>query len=860
MPSDLSLHTGAFELLEPIARGGMADVWRARHIRTERLAAVKVLRKDTADHTRFRQSFLTDAQSIARIAHPNVVQLYDTGDVTADVAALSQGKLTAGSPYLVMEYAPNGALAEGLLLRWASLRTTLRQVLAGLAHTHSRGMIHLDVKPGNILAWGRDPATWHLKLTDFGTARRFVERERADTERWHVVQGTPLYMSPEQFDTNWRRITPASDVYGVGVVAFELATGNPPFMGDSVLDILKQHLSAPRNIPELDAPSAFSGWLRKALDPSLQRRFATAGTALRALDTLQEPIRVTSLASWREADVRLPTPLIEDEKLRLLALRDPPLVGREREQDILWSALQRTLTTGRAHTVVLSGVSGAGKTRLASWLGERAAELGIARFVHARHDRIAADHLGLQGLLDQLLNVRDADASTVRDQIAEVLARDARSSEKAQTLSYRTAVLADYLRPRTGGYATVENQSGDVEAAHRRVIEVLAQKEPLVVLLDDAHWDLSSLRLAEELALNGQGPVLVLVTVRDEDLEDLPASRGALDKMFASRVERLELGPLDRRATSTLISELTNLDGPSQRLLVDRTDGNPLFAIALVQQLIDSGAITVRDGNARLVRSDGLDRVALDDVWLDRVERALREIASALVADVGFEDLREALEIGCALGSAINIAEWEDACAHLPENATNAVTAALALANLAERGDRLVVLRHPMVREAVSAASVARGTSLERHSCAARALSARVEATGNLSRENAVRVGRHYVEAEDNHEALRWLSIATSRDFSRPLTTIAFSLYPLFLSVVERVGEPNLTIDQQLDYLHLTAIVAQNDGASVSNLGDVLSRWSDLAHKHGHVVHFCLAQQVRAYEALFRGDIHEGLR
>jgi len=225
-----------YELLVPLASGGMGRVWRARDVLLQRPVAVKVLRNEfTADAT-FRARFRAEATHTAALHHPHIASVFDYGEVRADGESLA---------YLVMELVEGETLAD-LLERKGRLdpaRTLdlLRQTSSALAAAHAAGLVHRDIKPGNLLV--RDDGV--VKITDFGIAWSASSVPLTGTGQ---VMGTANYLSPEQAAGGLA--TPASDVYALGAVAYECLTGRRAFEGESSVQVaLKQIHEEPAPLP-----------------------------------------------------------------------------------------------------------------------------------------------------------------------------------------------------------------------------------------------------------------------------------------------------------------------------------------------------------------------------------------------------------------------------------------------------------------------------------------------------------------------------------------------------------------------------------------------------------------------------------
>jgi len=221
---------GRYELDGIVGRGGMAEVYRARDIRLDRIVAVKTLREDLARDQMFQARFRREAQSAASLNNPSIVAVYDTGEDT-----------TAGShiPYIVMEYVDGRTLRDLLredrrLLPERALEIT-DGVLRALDYSHRSGIVHRDIKPGNVML----TRGGQVKVMDFGIARAVSDTQATMTQTAQVI-GTAQYLSPEQ--ARGERVDARSDLYSTGCLLYELLTGRPPFLGDSPVAIAYQHV------------------------------------------------------------------------------------------------------------------------------------------------------------------------------------------------------------------------------------------------------------------------------------------------------------------------------------------------------------------------------------------------------------------------------------------------------------------------------------------------------------------------------------------------------------------------------------------------------------------------------------------
>ncbi|HEV7189521.1 MAG TPA: protein kinase [Blastococcus sp.] len=292
-----------YELQQLIAAGGMGQVWRGTDVALHRPVAIKVLRSEYTGDPSFLARFRAEAQHAASLSHPNIAAVFDYGE---EVAQDGTGETMA---YLVMELV-EGEPLSALVAREGPLDTAttlslLRQTAFGLGEAHRAGLVHRDVKPGNILV-RPDGA---VKITDFGIA--WSARSVALTRTGQVI-GTPQYLSPEQAEG--RLASPASDVYALGLIGYECLTGHPAFEGDNAVTIaLKQVQQDPEPLPG-ELPPDVRQLVGRALVKDPAGRFADGAAFAAAIDDIEEgrplaaaPVTV-AVAAAPPAAVRAPSP------------------------------------------------------------------------------------------------------------------------------------------------------------------------------------------------------------------------------------------------------------------------------------------------------------------------------------------------------------------------------------------------------------------------------------------------------------------------------------------------------------------------------------------------------------------------
>jgi serine/threonine protein kinase len=259
--------SGRYETNEKLGSGGMSNVWKATDRILERTVAVKILAEHLSDDERFVARFRREALAVARLIHPNIVQVYDTG-------------VDEGRHYIVMEYVEGRSGAQ-ILQRQGPVEPEIAaeigiQSCAGLDYAHRRGIIHRDVKPGNLMIVGGPVGGGEMivKLTDFGIARA-IEQTRI-TQVGSVV-GTAAYLAPEQ--VRGEEATPATDVYALGVVLYQFLTGRLPYEGSSLAELAVRQQNEkplPPDTYNSEVPETLGAAVLRALEGDPKRRYGSA--------------------------------------------------------------------------------------------------------------------------------------------------------------------------------------------------------------------------------------------------------------------------------------------------------------------------------------------------------------------------------------------------------------------------------------------------------------------------------------------------------------------------------------------------------------------------------------------------------
>ena len=335
-----------YEILEKIGTGGMANVYKAKCHRLNRLVAVKILKNDLAQNEEFRRRFNAESQAVAQLSHPNIVSVYD----------VSRG---GDTEYIVMELIDGITLKQYMekrgQLNWRESLHFITQIMRGLSHAHSRGIVHRDIKPQNVMVL-RDGS---VKVADFGIA---CLENSAQTLTQEAL-GSVHYISPEQ--ARGDRTDARSDVYSAGVVLYEMLTGRLPFEGDSAVSVAIQHLSsiplAPREINK-DIPEQLELICMKAMTADLDKRYASADAMIADLEAFRKNPGVSldfELEDLRPDEADEPTRPLRTGSVHaaLEAEQAHRTASREREYRREYAEDEEPSRSGSKRTVIIVAVT-----------------------------------------------------------------------------------------------------------------------------------------------------------------------------------------------------------------------------------------------------------------------------------------------------------------------------------------------------------------------------------------------------------------------------------------------------------------------------------------------------------------------
>ena len=316
---------GRFRIVDVIGKGAMGKVYRAVQLPLNRAVAIKLLdsRYGAGKDESFKQRFLVEAALTSKLNHPNTVRVLDYGS-TRD-----------GLFFLAMEYLDGETLEKVLTkgaLPWHRVLSIGQQIARALREAHELGVVHRDLKPGNVVLLHADDDSDFVKVLDFGLVKSFVEGHelegRAITQQG-MLMGSPPYMAPEQGEKN--RADPRSDIYSLGTMLFEMLSGKPPFTGGGALEVILKHVNAP--VPPLVAPSKFervpealASIVARCLAKSPMDRFQSMEELLIAMQDVSVPSRAEPEQPKTEAVVAITPPPHEEAPVPAPAPRGPSVM------------------------------------------------------------------------------------------------------------------------------------------------------------------------------------------------------------------------------------------------------------------------------------------------------------------------------------------------------------------------------------------------------------------------------------------------------------------------------------------------------------------------------------------------------
>ncbi|MSP56854.1 MAG: hypothetical protein EXR69_14815 [Myxococcales bacterium] len=595
-----------------LGEGATGLVFHAEDRLLDTEVAVKVVKPNLALHRRFRARFAREVALSARITHPHVIPVHDTG------------VLSTGQPYVVLGYAPGGSLAELLVARppLEDVLALVDEVLDALAALHARQLLHQDLKPQNVLLYPGTDGKPHVWVADLGVADALAEllRDRKS------IAGTVPYMAPEQLSGRTHDLGPWTDLYAVGLMLYETLLGVKAHAGEGRQELLEARSRPPPPLPGI--PAALADVVTTLLDPVPRQRFDKAADVRRALrDAMQGQSFRGRMVAWAPGQRRtgpstatgefpLAAPLRSGPvaagtlrwnrvppdpmpvqpplergwdaparaSLSLFALRDVPMVGRDREQKVLWDAAREVVALSEPRVVLVVGDSGSGKTRLVESVANMLDELGVMEVTRLRYHAPAGVDDGYRGAVRDILVPWNDTRDGMESRLASWLGRDRQVLPAA--VHEEAALLARWCGYTRQGEPPVSDAIG--LAFLYRHLDVRAWRGGSCLILEDVHHaqaDGDGLAIAEALLDRtvGERPVLVLCTVSSEAAARDGGVRRTLEGLQERGARRLGLRRLSLTDTRKVVQESLHLAPDLAHEVSAFCEGDPLAAGLLLR-------------------------------------------------------------------------------------------------------------------------------------------------------------------------------------------------------------------------------------------------------------------------------------
>ncbi|HKB06894.1 MAG TPA: protein kinase, partial [Candidatus Polarisedimenticolia bacterium] len=543
-----------YAVVRLLGEGGMGSVYLVRDTyQGGRPIALKILRSEGLDSESIER-FKSEFRSMARLRHPNLAEVYDFGTVQGD-----------GRYFLTMEYVKGEDLGRqsrsDLVERFDSLAL---QCLRALDYIHSRGLLHNDVKPHNIMI----QPPFQVRLLDLGLAQGQAEAARPG------VSGTLHYIAPERFGD--QKADARSDLYSLGVVLYEVLTGSLPYQGADAGQVIGAILRGDARSP-------------RALNPAVTERIERFTLALMGRTPGSRPADAAAaldlLNSGRVEPLRIDTP-----ETYASFVTSGRFIGRDQDLDKLTNLATEHVGTADGdealpRLILLSGPSGIGKSRLLREMKHRLQLAGIRNFTGRCYQ----------------------DGGVPFHPFVEVLRQLPRPPEMPDELG---SVVNQLVPPEATGEPSPSGGSEPAERIGKREfiravgdsLAHLAQGARGVVFLEDLHWsDAPGVDLLEHLVLRpGRGPWLYIGSLRDEEGRSAPIAALLKRLSTSTRCLRITLAPLNADQVTELLASMVPFGERPEglaRILAERTEGNPLYLEEIMKVLAEEGTLRRHDGS-----------------------------------------------------------------------------------------------------------------------------------------------------------------------------------------------------------------------------------------------------------------------
>ncbi len=862
---------GRFVILDRIGEGGMGAVYRALQTSLDREVALKVLHSKVAFTARARRRFGREARAVARLNHPHIASVFDFGTDNDDQTLWLAMELVEGRPMTYMK-------REDLdILRLISITD---QICSALSAAHARGIIHRDLKPSNVLLSNDLDENEVIKLVDFGLAATQTGGElslenapgglgdESSEATSRTIMGTPRYMAPEIFRR--QPIDLRVDLYALGIILFEIIAGTPPYPGDDPRLVMKGHLKKP--IPRLESrgahvPPEFERCIYRLLAKDASERYQSA---MEIREELQAIIGTYSYVPWMTGPTlgadssMIPGNLSRAGFLSgfggqtrppaamMGGLSQPnfgsgqtaPLVGRVNERRIIEQHIRKASYDGLGSIICLEGEEGIGKSRLLQWMRVRVEESGLMFPATGEYSRQSGSFDGIRSVIEDLIGAADA----TYDELESLIRSRLRSNFDEDEIE----TVVQLLKP--GGDLAIFDGTGPASEDHRgsrqervfavieRLLRRAAEIRPVLITLEDVHLagDVTFAFL-EHLAVGlhfNSAPILLIATLRTEEMESKPRLREAMQKLsrFGNDVIRLRLERLSDDAASQLVQKLVPVEPEIAERIASRSAGNPLHLTQILRYFHETGKLRFQNGRWQIDDSADIDREVpeqLGELMRVRVERARMRFRDGAA-------LKVVLERAAILGTRFDyrllhafVRRDEGGEEIALDEALEFLVREGILREVGNSAEDVLEFQHVIMRDVLLTDLEERRSLRELHRVAAEV---KVGYYGTRARQHALEIAEHYRRARDAQGVYVYTVKAARSAYAASDLKTAIRLYREASELAEREDGFD-----ELPSLENTSAVLQGDEVAL-----------EVAHLEVKVGEYAMAREH--YRALLRAQ------
>ncbi len=839
---------GRYEVIEELGRGGMGEVYKVKDTKLDEIMALKVLRPEMAGVASMDERFRNELRLARRITQKNICRVHEFHEEENDF-------------FITMEYVPGESLKNFILKKGKLTEEEAvdfgRKICRGLTEAHSAGVVHRDLKPQNIIIGQKG----QLKIMDFGIARSV---EAPGITQAGSIVGTPMYMSPEQAEG--KEATQSSDIYSLGVIFYEMVTGNVPFTGDSALSIALKHKTEILDSPQAFNPSiseSFTSVILKCLEKDSSQRYASAEELLAALETTckgQAGPEVPKKA-------RLPEFLIEEGEKD--TKEQPVFVARKKELDQLNEFLTSAVS-GKGRVAFVTGEAGSGKTALvrefSRLMQQEHNDLIIATGKCNAHTGAGDPYLPFIEILNLLSGdvedkwqaglITKANASrlwnlapvTVKSILehgpdlvdvflsgAELVSRSEMFTEGANDWLVRLKKLVE-RKSMLPSDSTL--QQSNLFGQYTHVVKALAKKHPLMLILDDLQWvDTGSANLLFHLGRQIEGcPILILGAFRPAQVAmGRDGGRHPLEHVVHEFQRdygdvEVEVGKAEGREfiDAFLDTEPSSLGEEFRGTLYRQTKGHPLFTIELLRTMQEQGML-VKDKQGRWIQAAEFDwnelPARVDAVIQERISRLTETMKDVLtLASV------EGEEFTAEVVAALQKMEIRDLVKLLSRelDKRHHLVSSKGVRYVDEKRLSLYLFQHILFqRYLYNDLDEAERSYL--HEEVGRILE---EIYGNKAEDISVHLARHFQEAGIAEKAVNYLHKAGNKAVHLSANDEAIAHYKKALALVRTLQEtPERDKQELILQLALTVPIQATKGFASPELEQAVTRSRELCRK-----------------------------